>query len=92
MKHKSKGFHLSLTEVNGEQEYGHDIWLDTTSEEVAKKLAQKTAENWYESEPEHTDHDTYEFFGGEIVVRVERIERCSWEQFTERTVHVIYES
>lgn len=67
-----KTFKFSLTEQNGEQEYGYNYLVYAGDEEEADKIMKEFAQQWYD-DPDvvyDADNDRWEFFGGCIHVTI----------------------
>ena len=87
---RKKGFHFSMEEVNGEQSYSYNFFLETASEKKAWAFARAYAARFYGEDDNGNPagklaegyDDTWEFDFGAIVVSIEFVLPCTRREFT----------
>jgi len=87
-----KLYEVQATEYNGEQEYSNSHLLAAKDVNHARKLARKFFEKWYEdgddSHADPDDPDKFEFIGGCIILKIDRIAETTLEDWKERQVQL----
>ena len=78
-----KYFHGRLEEINGEREYSYDYLIKAKSLEEASQRLIAEASGFYGADgmPVSGTDDAFEFFNGEIFVRVDSIGQTTKAQF-----------
>jgi len=82
-------YHLTLEEINGEQEYGYDYLVTAPSMEVAEQIAEEQARSFYcDEDVEKNEDGWYEFFGGSIAVKIAWLAKTTKAAFVKRMLAV----
>lgn len=78
-----KTYKFTLTERNGEQEYGYDYLVYAETFETAQAKMNHCAEQWYDDPDVKLVDDHYEFFGGCIFVTIDSGYECTEKEFVD---------
>ncbi len=78
-----KYFLVELTECNGEQEYSHNIIIESENEESARIDAENYAKTFYDDDNVTEDDGMCFFFNGSINVCIDSITEMSMEDIKE---------
>lgn len=78
-----KYFLVELTEYNGEQEYSHNIIIESENKESAKIDAENYAKTFYDDDDVTEDDGMYFFFDESINVCVDSITEMLMEDIKE---------
>lgn len=85
-----KGFHMSMREVNGEQQYDYDYFIEEPTEEEAWRIARDYASRFYGEDEDGNPasalitgyDDAYEFHCGCIWVSITKLIPTTRQEFT----------
>ena len=78
-----KYFLVELTEYNGEQEYSHNIVIESDNKESARIDAENYAKTFYDDDDVTEDDGMYSFFVESINVSIDSIAEMSMEDIKE---------
>lgn len=77
-----KDYLVTITEINGEQEYTHYCIIKAKTPKSADNQANKIAKKWYDFEkPVKLDEGEYEHLGGQVIVKVDGVDEFNQEDF-----------
>ena len=77
-------YHLTLEEINGEQEYSYDYLVVAPSMKAAEQIAETQTRSFYSDEHATKNDGWFEFFGGSIAVRVFALTKTTKAAFVKR--------